>query len=51
MEARIKPQTNTLNNKTVFAVITKDGVVARKDTKEEAKEWATKNGYTLRYSG
>lgn len=51
MEARIKPQVNTLNNKTVFAVITKNGAVARFNTKGEAKEWATKNGYTLRYSG
>lgn len=51
MEARIKPETNNLNGKTVFAVITKSGTVARLNTKTEAQDWATANGYTLRYSG
>lgn len=51
MEARIKPETNNLNGKTVFAVITKDGIMARFNTKGEARQWATTNGYNLRYSG
>lgn len=51
MDARIKPETNNLNGKTVFAVTTKNGIVARFNTKSEARDWATQNGYALRYSG
>lgn len=51
MDARIKPETNHLSTKTVFAVVTQSGVVARFSTKGQARDWAIKNGYTLRYSG
>jgi hypothetical protein len=51
MEARIKSQTNKLNGKAAYAVITKNGQVARFPTKQQARQWAINNGYTLRYSG
>lgn len=51
MDARIKPQVRGISGKIKFAVITKNGVVSRHDTKSQAKTWAKENGYKLRYSG
>jgi hypothetical protein len=52
MEARIKFETHPLQHKITFIIITKNGRVGpRFNTKQEAREWATTNGYQLRYSG
>lgn len=51
MRARIKAVRNTLNNKVQFAVCVKGCTPAKFQTKQLAKEYATKKGYVLVYSG